>query len=113
MNDETAGFSLAPGPLWDMIAHMSKPMVESDVHRRLYHFTGRVQGVGFRYTTRNIAIRHNVAGYVRNLPDGRVELVMEGPATEIQHVVEAVHRPGARVARSSLMILGCERGVED
>jgi acylphosphatase len=69
---------------------MSKPMVETAVHRLHCHFSGRVQGVGFRYTARNIAIRHNVTGYVRNLPDGRVELVMEGPDEELHSVVEAV-----------------------
>ena len=65
----------------------------SPVHRRrTVYFTGRVQGVGFRYTTRNIALGYNVEGYVRNLPDGRVELVMEGPDAEMDHVVEELRR---------------------
>ncbi|HSV16149.1 MAG TPA: acylphosphatase [Tepidisphaeraceae bacterium] len=59
-------------------------------HRRQCYFSGRVQGVGFRYTVKNIAIQHNVSGYVRNLPDGRVELVLEGPDQEIDQVVDAV-----------------------
>lgn len=46
--------------------------------------------MGFRYTVKNIAMRHNVNGYVKNLPDGRVELVMEGPDCEMECVVEAV-----------------------
>lgn len=41
-------------------------------------FTGRVQGVGFRYTVQSIAKRHPVKGYVKNLADGSVELVMQG-----------------------------------
>lgn len=41
-------------------------------------FSGNVQGVGFRYTAMNIAQRYDVVGYVRNLSDGRVELVIEG-----------------------------------
>lgn len=45
--------------------------------RSTIHFSGHVQGVGFRMTTKSIARRHCVAGYVRNLSDGRVELVME------------------------------------
>jgi acylphosphatase len=60
--------------------------------RRTVHFGGRVQGVGFRYTTRNIAIGYDVRGYVRNLPDGRVELVMEGPDAEMERVVCEIRR---------------------
>lgn len=47
-------------------------------------FHGRVQGVGFRYTTASIARRHPVAGFVRNLPDGSVELVAEATATDFE-----------------------------
>ncbi len=54
-------------------------------------YTGRVQGVGFRYTVKNIAMRHNISGYVRNLRDGRVELVVEGPGEEIEQLLTAVH----------------------
>ena len=60
--------------------------------RRLIHFHGRVQGVGFRYTTRNIVLRYDVSGYVRNLPDGRVQLVMEGHESEMQQVLDELHR---------------------
>jgi acylphosphatase len=38
-------------------------------------YSGRVQGVGFRYTTKKIAAEFDVTGWVHNLPDGRVELV--------------------------------------
>ena len=58
--------------------------------RRTYHFTGRVQGVGFRYTARHVAAGHQVTGYVRNLADGRVELVMEGPEPEMDAVLEGI-----------------------
>ena len=60
------------------------------MHRRTSYFSGRVQGVGFRYTTHNIAQQHNVQGYVRNTPDGRVELVMEGPDGELDRVMESI-----------------------
>jgi len=51
---------------------------DPDHQRRRVHFSGRVQGVGFRYTARAIAERHAVAGYVQNRHDGRVLLVVEG-----------------------------------
>ena len=57
------------------------------VERRTYLFDGRVQGVGFRYTTKNIALQYDVHGYVRNLPDGRVELVVEGNDGQVQLLV--------------------------
>jgi acylphosphatase len=46
--------------------------------RRVVHFRGRVQGVGFRYTTVRIAAEYEVTGYVQNLPDGQVLVVAEG-----------------------------------
>jgi acylphosphatase len=46
-------------------------------------YSGRVQGVGFRYTAQGVARGFAVAGHVRNLPDGRVELVAEGPADQV------------------------------
>ena len=57
------------------------------MNARRYLFSGNVQGVGFRYTTRNIAGRFAVAGFVRNLSDGRVELVVEGKDAEIDAFV--------------------------
>ena len=60
------------------------------MNRRMYHFTGRVQGVGFRYTARHATTGHQVTGYVRNLPDGRVEMVMEGPDAEMDEVIETI-----------------------
>ena len=51
--------------------------------RRRVLFRGRVQGVGFRYTTASIARRHPVIGFVRNLPDGSVELVAEANAVPL------------------------------
>ena len=50
--------------------------------------SGRVQGVFFRDTCRRMAEQYAVNGWVRNLPDGRVEAVFEGPAADVQHLVE-------------------------
>ena len=61
------------------------------MQRWIYHFSGRVQGVGFRYTTQNMALQYDVRGYVKNLPDGRVELVMEGNDSEVGYLVKSLH----------------------
>lgn len=53
-------------------------------------FTGRVQGVGFRYTCRSLARGYDVTGFVRNMPDGSVHLVAEGPAGEVEAFASAV-----------------------
>ena len=58
--------------------------------RRAAYYTGRVQGVGFRYTTQRIAADYPVDGFVKNLPDGRVELVAEGPPAQVQAFLAAV-----------------------
>ena len=58
--------------------------------RRTAYFSGNVQGVGFRYTAQRIAGGFAVAGYVRNLSDGRVELVAEGDASELDSFIAAV-----------------------
>lgn len=52
--------------------------VNTAQQRREIHYSGRVQGVGFRFTTRAIAGRHPVKGFVKNLHDGRVLVVVEG-----------------------------------
>ncbi|MBN8628702.1 MAG: acylphosphatase [Planctomycetes bacterium] len=58
--------------------------------RKEIHFRGRVQGVGFRQTTSDIASRFDVAGTVENLPDGQVLLVVEGRAAEVRAFVAAI-----------------------
>jgi acylphosphatase len=51
---------------------------------RHYYISGDVQGVGFRYFAQRVAARHQVVGYVRNLSDGRVEVVAEGTTEGIE-----------------------------
>lgn len=53
-------------------------------------FSGRVQGVGFRYTACRIADRFAVTGWIRNLPDGRVEAIVEGEPSETEGFLVAV-----------------------
>ncbi len=61
--------------------------------------SGRVQGVFFRHETRLKALRNNVTGWVRNLPDGRVEAIFEGEKETVEAMIEFCRRgpPGAMV----------------
>jgi acylphosphatase len=67
------------------------------VARRLL-IGGRVQGVGFRWFARDAALREGVGGWVRNLPDGRVEALIEGEADAVTRMERAL-RSGPRGAR--------------
>ena len=64
--------------------------------RRRLHvlYSGRVQGVGFRYTVKSVAAGFEVAGTVRNLPDGRVELLAEGAPDELKAFHQAIRDEG-------------------
>ena len=57
-------------------------------------YSGRVQGVGFRYTAKTVAAGFEVIGTVRNLPDGRVELIAEGDRGELEAFREAIQGAG-------------------
>ena len=72
-------------------------------------FSGRVQGVFFRAFTREVALRHGVKGWVRNLPDGRVEAVFEGDPDAVEAVLAACREgpPLARVDRVDLQEEPC------
>jgi len=53
-------------------------------------FQGRVQGVGFRWACRDLSKGFSVTGYVKNLDDGRVEMVAEGDREEIEKFLKAI-----------------------
>jgi len=57
--------------------------------------SGHVQGVGYRWFVRGLAEDAGLAGSARNLPDGRVEVELEGPADDVRAVVAALDGPGA------------------
>jgi acylphosphatase len=59
--------------------------------RKLF-YNGHVQGVGFRYAVKRIASGYEVSGYVKNLPDGRVELLLQGDAAELAAMEEEILR---------------------
>jgi acylphosphatase len=63
---------------------------ESRPIRREVHYSGHVQGVGFRWTACSIARGFAVTGLVRNLPDGRVQLVAEGEREEVDRFLAAI-----------------------
>ena len=57
-------------------------------------YSGKVQGVGFRYTVKTVASGFETVGIVRNLPDGRVELVAEGTRSELDGFRAAIRDSG-------------------
>lgn len=61
-----------------------------ETHYEIIHFSGHVQGVGFRYSTLQASKEFEVCGNVRNLPDGRVEVQVEGTKAEIELFVRAI-----------------------
>lgn len=62
--------------------------------------TGRVQGVGYRWFVRESARRLELAGWVRNRPDGAVEVMASGPAERLEPFLQAVHQgPDGAVVR--------------
>ncbi len=69
--------------------------------RRIVHYRGRVQGVGFRYTARELASQFDVTGYVQNLPDGQVLVVAEGEAKEIDKFLARIQAVMGSYIRSA------------
>jgi acylphosphatase len=68
---------------------------------RRYLIGGRVQGIGFRFFTQTAAVHEGVYGWVRNVPDGRVEVEAEGEAEALERFEHHIRHgpPGARVER--------------
>jgi len=62
----------------------------ADVHHETVFFSGHVQGVGFRFSVLQVAREFDVAGFVSNLPDGRVLVEAEGRAQDVAAFIDAV-----------------------
>lgn len=77
-------------------------MAKPNGQQRIVYFAGRVQGVGFRYTTCRLAGGRQVSGYVKNLSDGRVEVVAEGTAEEIDRLLNDIREQLGLHIRSEL-----------
>jgi acylphosphatase len=75
------------------------------MNRKTVHFSGNVQGVGFRYTTQHLATPFKVTGYVKNMPDGRVELVIEGDDDQLEGLMNAIQqRMGEYIRKSTVQV---------
>lgn len=71
--------------------------------RRHVYYTGRVQGVGFRFAVERLARGATVRGFVRNLSDGRVELVAEGPEEHVTALLSEIQRAmGAYIGNADI-----------
>jgi acylphosphatase len=84
---------------------------------RQVFYEGRVQGVGFRYTCKYLARGYEVTGWVRNLPDGRVELQCSGELHEVEGFLEAIAESELKahirsVSATSIPPLTAVRGFE-
>jgi acylphosphatase len=62
----------------------------AEIIARMVSYSGTVQGVGFRATTAHLARAYPITGWVRNLPDGRVQMLAEGPADRVEAFLLAV-----------------------
>jgi len=84
-------------PFWLHPAVTVKPPTSAPASSRVrlnVFYSGRVQGVGFRYTAKSVAAGFEITGTVRNLPDGRVELVAEGARAELEAFCAAIRAEG-------------------
>ena len=80
------GFGFMPG--------VSPNAASTARHRMTVFYSGSVQGVGFRYTAKTVATGYELPGTVKNLPDGRVELVAEGARAELDAYRAALRDAG-------------------
>jgi acylphosphatase len=85
-------------------------MASSARQRRQVTYSGTVQGVGFRYTTCRLAQGHPVVGYVRNLADGRVEMVVEGtPEALDRWMLALAEQMGGLISSYDISSYDCDR----
>lgn len=97
------------------------PMISNDAHhpaspeeaRRGVVLRGRVQGVGFRWWTREIAAELSLRGTVRNLPDGSVEIHVAGPAHAVETFIERIRTGPLHASVVSLEETPCRKGLPE
>lgn len=78
---------------------MNQPQSIVDQIRVHVFISGRVQGVGYRFSTQDMALLLKLNGWVRNLRDGRVEAVFEGSSDKVEEMIQWCHKgpPAAQV----------------
>ena len=76
--------------IWPPPAREGPPATPRGICRLRVYFSGQVQGVGMRATAGQLAPRFSVQGWVRNLPDGRVEILAEGKQADIENFLAAI-----------------------
>jgi acylphosphatase len=78
--------------------------MSAPAERRQVIYYGRVQGVGFRYTARQIAQSHAVTGFVKNLENGTVQLVAEGSPESLDRFLAAIaEQMGSKIRRTDVL----------
>jgi acylphosphatase len=76
------------------------------------YYSGRVQGVGFRFTAQQVAQGFAVAGFVRNLPDGSVEVLAEGSAEQVNGFLSTLAQRMAEYIEESRVEEESPQGVQ-
>lgn len=74
---------------------MKKKIAVDETSRTHVFYSGRVQGVGFRYTAERLALELGLVGWVKNLSDGRVELVCEGSRRDLEKLLTQIRESHA------------------
>jgi len=98
---------------WFATVTQGRDMGDAERVRAEVAFRGRVQGVGFRYAARHVAVDFDVTGYVENEADGSVEVVAEGERAVVEAFIEAVTREMASHVRQREVSWGRATGEFD
>jgi acylphosphatase len=86
----------------------------SEIVRVHVWISGRVQGVGYRFSTLSEARQRDLQGWVKNLPDGRVEAVFEGTLTNIKEMIQWCHHgPTAAVPQTVEVEFEAVEGLQE
>lgn len=87
---QRANKTLHHAPAFGFMSAVPEKPKAADRCRMEIFYSGRVQGVGFRYAVKSIATGFEITGTVRNLSDDRVELIVEGARAELENFRDAI-----------------------